>query len=612
MHAYRTLPTGFPKPSVGASSAVGLSDEVCFDLSRYDPYGLTIEEQYLRPEDAQNEPDWTNTMWGALQDECVMANRDRFSPHARRESDLFPGPQALDDEEPPLPPRMAPSGKKYHHRTAIVIRAWEGYSYTHNDIRAIRALITELSLFTGGEYSVFLLVDVKTVGRQLYTNKADYERIMMSIPQELRSITILWTQDVCEEAWPNVGNWDVYWHQWMPLQWFAKTHPEFDYFWNWEMDVRYTGHHYEIFEKLAEFAKQQPRKYLWERNKRFYFPAAHGTYDDFIRDTNEKVAEAERNGQLKPIWGPAPYSTEQVPIGPTPPEDPKEAEIWGIDEEADLITLLPAWDPRNTQWTMRHKIWNFIPGVVPQFSPEHPKDHWFGHPEFAHIDRRVFINTVSRLSRRQLHAMHLENKAGRTMTSEMWPATVSLHHGLKVVYAPHPIWFNRKWPAVYADIIFNAHSENDTYGAHDYPDVAMDHSSSHSSKGHGKSHHNNNNKRDDVDLDLEKRKSSSKHHDVRYPAQWSERMDSVYNIDRELNFKGWSFYFHSEFPDTLYRRWMGWLAQRGGGAEPGRGQWTGSELTVSPDSQAGRICLPGMILHPVKSVRRQEEPQVQY
>ena len=103
--------------------------------------------------------------------------------------------------------------------------------------------------------------------------------------------------------------------------------------------------------------------------------------------------------------------------------------------------------------------------------------------------------------------MHIENRAGRTMQTEMWPATVALHHGLKAVYVPHPIWTDRKWSGWYMDAVFNA---------------------------------------DGGEL-----------------ARWGARHDSVYNHDREHNFAGWSWYYSTEFPKTLYHRWLGWVAKVG-------------------------------------------------
>jgi hypothetical protein len=50
----------------------------------------------------------------------------------------------------------------------------------------------------------------------------------------------------------------------MPMQYFAYQHPEYDYYWNWEMDARNTGHWYHLFDKVTQWAQKQPRKGLWE------------------------------------------------------------------------------------------------------------------------------------------------------------------------------------------------------------------------------------------------------------------------------------------------------------------------------------------------------------
>ena len=167
-----------------------------------------------------------------------------------------------------------------------------------------------------------------------------------------------------------------------------------------------------------------------------------------------------------------------------------------------------------------------------------------------------------RLSKRQLHAMHLENLAGRAMHTDMWPATVALHHGLKAVYAPHPVWVDRKWPSWYMDAVFNA---------------------------------------DGGEL-----------------AQWGQRNDSVYNHDREYNFAGLSYSTASEFPNTLYRRWLGWksrdssfLSDMGGGdyEEHWNLMSLGEHGSDSREKKVstrvggnGRMCLPPMLLHPVRKM----------
>jgi hypothetical protein len=52
--------------------------------------------------------------------------------------------------------------------------------------------------------------------------------------------------------------------------------------------------------------------------------------------------------------------------------------------------------------------------------------------------------------------MHKENaENGRAAFSEMFPGTVALHHGLKAVFAPHPVFVDRKWPPGFLEKTFN-------------------------------------------------------------------------------------------------------------------------------------------------------------
>lgn len=536
VRAYARLPHGFPKAAIGDPEASGVDINRCYDAeSRYGPYGY-----YQDDADSATRHDWDTVRWGSLQDQCLRANRLRFEPHAREPSILLPQLALTEESTADNNSEWHDPGVPQHRkRTALLVRTWEGYQYTSNDRQAMRALVTELSLLSGGEYSVFLFINVKDRSLNLTDASVQHDFIESNVPAEFRDITVLWNEGFVEEMYPNVGDWQVYWHQFMPLQWFSKTHPEFEYIWNWETDARFTGNHYQFLEGLRESAKRFPRKYMWERSQRFYFPEHHGSYAQWLNDTDAAVERAMAEGK-RPIWGPAPYANHQEVIGPLPPHSMEEDQFtWGRGEEADLITLQPMWDPRHTFWDYRKKIWNFVEGFRPQFTPEDYYNDAFDHPDFDSIDRRVYINTQSRLSKRLLHAMHLENLAGRAMQAEMWPATVALHHGLKAVYTPHPIWTDHRWPGWYLDAVFNAE-----YGM---------------------------------------------------TAEWGQQRDSPYNKDREYNFFGWSWYYHSQFPKGLYQRWLGW--------KEGDDEQDGStDEEVVNGIRKEKLCLPPMLLHPVKHV----------
>ena len=212
--------------------------------------------------------------------------------------------------------------------------------------------------------------------------------------------------------------------QWLSVQWFIQQHREFDYVWNWELDSRLIGQSYDTLSKLATFAKKQPRRGLWERNERFYIPTVHGDYDTTYRKEVEKASGPET------IWG-APQLPFIKPVGPAPPvSSPADDDYeWGVGEEADVISLSPMFNPINSSWVLADQVWNYD-------DAEHPSNT---------LPRRTTIITQSRLSRRLLDIMHVENLRGNHVGSEMATNTVALLHGLKAVYAPMPVYFDRPW-----------------------------------------------------------------------------------------------------------------------------------------------------------------------
>lgn len=222
----------------------------------------------------------------------------------------------------------------------------------------------------------------------------------------------------------------VHQSQWLPVLWFMNENPQFQFFWNWEIDTRYTGHLYEFVEKIAEFGRKQPRRGIWERSERFYIPGIHGEYNDgFRKFVDQKVYQA--------IWGPMPSHDVEQPTGPMPPvrDFRKDNFNWGVGEDADYISFLPIFNPQNTDWVLRDDVIGFEGTTTP---------------------RRATIVTHSRISRRLLEQMHEENRWGRHIGSEMFPQTIALLHSYKAVYAPHPIWSDKPWKLERIDRWFNS------------------------------------------------------------------------------------------------------------------------------------------------------------
>ncbi|EOD44549.1 hypothetical protein UCRNP2_8742 [Neofusicoccum parvum UCRNP2] len=641
MRSYPGVVNGTPENVMGSYEIFGIRDDVCFErFGRLGPYGLGYSRKYggsgagmegdregadqVWEDDEQ--VDFRKVRWADVQRRCIDDNEHRFKPRGTpigngRSHFYFDGyveqtaegvpekeieardPQ-MDDPAPPMPHandegakpfkpvdmssgstdvKSEKSGKKQSSedgetkpfrlvdtsasqssgssvekpkqarkllpRTAVLIRTWHDFQYDDEDLFYLRAITTELAVNSGGEYEVHLLIHVKDNDLPIWSDEETYQRVLNeSLPEEFRGMGTLWTErqmslvygGLAESNYRDLPVYGAYRSSFLPVQHFAHMHPEYDFFWHWEMDVRYTGHFYHLFSKVSEWAKQQPRKGLWERNSRFYVPREHGPWEDFkhmVRVQTEHGTASKNNMWAemakddpnvpeevkaqsvqkpeKPIWGPEVSEADEMDTQDDPEVPPigKDKYEWGVGEEADLITFNPLFDPDHTNWILAGDVTGY--------------DTSKGLPP-----RRTAIITAARLSKRLLKIMHRETSLRkRTMFSEMWPPTCALHHGLKAVYAPHPVFIDRRWPTDYLAAIMNNGRNGAAGGA---------------------------------------------------------RM-SVFSDERQHNFRGTSWYYNSGFAPNLWRRWLGYVVDNDGGeAEEVWGE--------------GRMCLPAMLLHPVKHV----------
>ncbi|KAI7418716.1 hypothetical protein KC332_g1797 [Hortaea werneckii] len=493
VYAYPGLPQNMTLPFYGSYGELGLEQNMCFErFGRLGPYGYGYDAAHgglgpgLKSENAGSKKvfkqtgylNYSKVDWGIAQKKCYEKNKQRFE------------------------------GKNALQRQAYVLRAWVGFKYTEYQLLTMRAMINELALKSGGEYDVHLLLHVKDNSIPIWASKELYqETLQQNVPREFWNMTTLGSEKQMEVYYPepfpdNFANMagsnlhGVYRSAHFPLQWFAQQHPEYEFFWNWEMDLRYSGHYYELNTKAANWARKQPRKGLWERGKRFWIPEYHGDWKNFTAFVEQETIERdisendlEKSGPV-PIWGPVqnfPHTGMLTsPNGTEPPTTWEEDDYqWGVGEDADLIVFNPLFDPSLTNWVFSWDVTGYNRSL-----PIPP--------------RRAAIITVARLSRRLLQTMHDEVwQQKHTMFPEMWPPSVAFHHGLKAVYVPHPVYFDRDWDVSDMNQRFN------------YPKEIWE-----------------------------------------SPFGWGEN-----------NFIGSSFYYNSGFSGALWRRWLGQAENKEGGRQ---------------------------------------------
>ena len=572
LHQFAGVPLGFPEAIIGSAEALGLPNETCHDrYGKLGPYGYGYSTKRggvgagLEGEKEgsksvwreQPQVDFSSIQWSDAQSRCLARNRQLYGeqkPEIKEVyGDLLPRGEDNKSANSTKSKENDNASKEIAtsplHRTAIVVRTWTGFDYTPESILFLRSLVSELALASGGAYTVHFLIHVKDDNLPIWADRETYAATLnASLPAEFHGMGTLWSErqmgliygGLGETFYESLPVHGVYRSVFMPLQHFAQRHPEYEYLWNMEMDVRYTGHWGQLLDRLRAWAREQPRKGLWERAARFYVPSVHGSWDDFVHMVRvqsemppagapaarskwaayvhpDGEVEADPSADTQPVWGPQnppdapPFDTDPVP----PTTYARDKYAWGVGEEADLIALNPLFDPAGSDWRLAADVTGYNSSLPPP-------------------PRRAAVVTTGRLSRRLLNAMHRETAHRRhAMFSEAWPASVALHHGLKAVAVPQPIFVDRAWPPAYLERIFNAGTDSRDRRA---------------------------------------------------------RRALVFGEGQMHNLKGVSWYYNSGFAPNLWRRWLGFRIDGGGGEE-----WEVAE--------EGRMCLPPMLLHPIKDVR---------
>lgn len=557
LQVYDRVVSGFPDSIIGSYDVLGLDENVCYDrFGRFGPYGFGYSQKLggvgagmegdtegaSRVWSETPEFDYSEVRWNEVQSACETKNGHRLAKRiASTQPEMLVADSSYVDDA--LPAREEPEQRL--PRTVVLVRTDTDFRYDPEDLLNLRALLIELSLASGAEYTIHFLVQVKDSNTQIWADEGTHQRILEeALPNEFRDMGTLWSERQMGLIYGGIE--ETYFRDlpvhgsarssFMPVQYFAHLHPEFDFIWNWEMDVRYTGHFYNLFESVREWAKLQPRKGLWERNSRYYVPSVHGPWEDFkqmVRVQTEHGTGSKSNIWTKlgmqpqedpsgskqtveaPIWGPERPSSDEIDeelVIEPPSSYDKDRFQWGVGEEADLITFNPIFDPESTGWSLA--------ADTSGYSKENPPP------------LRASVGHTVRLSRRLLNTMHRETALQRHTTSaQMWPSTVALHHGLKAVYAPHPVFVDRRWPPDYLAAVFNGGRNGATGG----------------SRG------------------------------------------SVFADARQNNLQGTTWFGDTTFASALWKRWLGFRVDGEGGEE-----W---EL-----ANEGRMCLPPILLQSIKQV----------
>ncbi|KAL9103466.1 MAG: hypothetical protein Q9163_001494 [Psora crenata] len=441
---------GTPMPMFGSYDETGLDFTFCFDrFARFVPYGFDEELWNVASKAKREETlDWGMVDWSRLHDDCLSKNRNRYEPTrgANRTEFWMPTENDLADLDSTLylsggSPKSGwrSNGAALKKRSAVVLQMDAAEEWTVDTVQYVRSLIQELSLHSGAEYEVIILVEIKDTSKPLFTDSSVYRGLLYSsAPREFTGNTLLFNRALFDAWYPKTGKRSTETDTSQLLQLLSILRPDIEHFWQFQKDVRYTGHHYQYLETIATWSQAQPRRLLWERSSRYFVPAVHGNWTSFLN----LVESTSIDGG---IWGP--IRTQDIePIGPDPPvKTPQLDEYsWGVGEEADLITVAPIVDATGRD------------------SPEATVNYPAGASQIP--SRMATVTIMNRFSKRLLSAMHHgQASLGTYMPADKFAASTALHHGLKAVAFPLPVYLDYAKAPADVETEFNSNNGRDIY-----------------------------------------------------------------------------------------------------------------------------------------------------
>ena len=163
------------------------------------------------------EINWEIVDWGNLQQECLQRNSIRYRLAGNSEVRPVALYKPLDSEvlDSPTPSNDTEVGGQ--PRTAVILRTWLGMKYTENDLYHIRSMVMELSLYSGGEYEVILLIDCQGEELPAESDATAWKFFRKKhLPQELWGLAMFFNAEMLSDWYPDI---DVHVYVCMVRKW---------------------------------------------------------------------------------------------------------------------------------------------------------------------------------------------------------------------------------------------------------------------------------------------------------------------------------------------------------------------------------------------------------
>ena len=269
-------------------------------------------------------------------------------------------------------------------------------------------------------WDIRILVEIKLSKGAFISKNLQHEILTPMMPYEFWGLVEFWSEERERAIMPGVVapmNYGFDLSCLLPSQLYSFYHPEYDFVYNWEADLRFLGNYSTFFDTAGEFGKQESINMGMEKYSRWFIPGAKAT-ERFWNRTKDETK--------------------------------------GRGREADLLTFNAILDIKGSDWF---------------HSPDHAD---FGDDS----PLRTSIVSLLRMSKPLMKAMTMATvEKEKYMQCEAWPSTVVLHSQLppsskltfdeelvaelgsdmpfKGVFVPHPVYLSQPWEAEEIDYQIN-------------------------------------------------------------------------------------------------------------------------------------------------------------
>jgi Protein of unknown function (DUF3405) len=190
---------------------MNLDPSLCTDrYSRYAAYGYGENEsgqsRIVRGGRLPTKANWDEIDWAELQETCLTRNAERYEDRGH-DHKKFWSLHLNNNHTVSSHPQRDRSCPRYKPRSAVVLRSWLGKKYSEHDLHNIRALVMELSLFSGAEYEVIIMIDAQDHALPDPSDERSVDELKQSnLPPELRNLAVFFNRDILRDWYPKINH----------------------------------------------------------------------------------------------------------------------------------------------------------------------------------------------------------------------------------------------------------------------------------------------------------------------------------------------------------------------------------------------------------------------